>query len=53
MIKHSFVVNKIGQENPIDDGQYVGFKNVIESSEIDFSQFGMDRYLQMQIFLPF
>ena len=37
MIKHSFVVNKIGQEYPIDDGQYVGFQNVIESSEIDFS----------------
>ena len=36
MIKHSCVVNKIGPEYPIDDGQYVGFKNVIESSEIDF-----------------
>ena len=37
MIKHSCVVNKIGQEYPIDHGQYVGFKYVIESSEIDFS----------------
>ena len=37
IVKPSCVVNKIGPEYPSDDGQYVGFKNVIESSEIDFS----------------
>ena len=33
-------MNKIGAEYPSDHGQYVGFKDVIESSEIDFSWVG-------------
>ena len=34
------VVNKIRAEYPSDDWQYVGFKDGIESSEIDFSWVG-------------
>ena len=37
----SCVVNKIRAEYASDDGQYVGFKDGIESSEIDFSWKGV------------
>ena len=41
-------VNKILAEYPSDDGQYVGFKDGIESSEIDFSWVG-DVYIVIYI----
>ena len=42
----SCVVNKIRAEYPSDDGQYVGFKDGLESPEIDFLWIG-----EMHIFV--